>query len=580
MSWRLNVDRDCGRTVNTEGTQRQYTIKLVDLSRDSSSAVRMIQEAFPGAVIGNISKVYLKSLRPLRLFSEVMSIRCHHFIIAVEDFNTIQDEMLFTLMGMLTRSKTFSFFERKTGSIKTISGPSFICSVLPTFIVKLASSMIFLIFFTVVALVLGIIVKRRQGVMQSWKDDGLRALDLKRVAYLKTDLALNIRAGGSIAHIRGVINGFHKCARDLVILSNEMADWLKYDDIPVVHIKQSRCFNFFRETERMFSGLMFAINSCRVMERFKPNILYQRQCPFDISGLLLSLFFNIPFILECNNSDMKGMYWGKTRFKWLCALVERVLMNGASVVVVISEQLKEVLLELEYPVDKMLVNFNGVNMEDFNTKKQNDMGREIRQRLGIRDNEILVGFVGTFGEWHGIPTLVNVINMVITEEKRIKFMLVGDGNLRKNAEDELTARGCMRSTFLMGVVPFNEVGNYLAACDILISPHSKSPDGKKFFGSPTKLFEYMAAKRAIIASNLDQIGEVLQDGKTAILVEPDNPVAFKNAIYALANSGALRERLAENARKEVSEKYTWQHNVRKVIKFLPTQLGIAPLNRL
>src|SRR5206468_9930424 len=62
---------------------------------------------------------------------------------------------------------------------------------------------------------------------------------------------------------------------------------------------------------------------------------------------------------------------------------------------------------------------------------------------------------------------------------------------------------------LVGLVPQGEAPSYLAAADVLLSPHVANPDGTRFFGSPTKLFEYMAMGRAIVASELEQIGEVL-----------------------------------------------------------------------
>ena len=59
-----------------------------------------------------------------------------------------------------------------------------------------------------------------------------------------------------------------------------------------------------------------------------------------------------------------------------------------------------------------------------------------------------------------------------------------------------------------GLIPQEKGPQYLAVADILVAPHVPNPDGTPFFGSPTKLFEYMAMGRGIVASNLDQIGEV------------------------------------------------------------------------
>jgi glycosyltransferase involved in cell wall biosynthesis len=113
-----------------------------------------------------------------------------------------------------------------------------------------------------------------------------------------------------------------------------------------------------------------------------------------------------------------------------------------------------------------------------------------------------------------------------------------------------------------------EGANYLAACDIFLSPHIPNPDGTKFFGSPTKLFEYMGMGKAIIASDLDQIGEVLEHNKTAYLVPPGDVEALANAIAVVANDETLRIKLGENARKEVVAKYTWERHVERIFEQL------------
>ena len=90
-------------------------------------------------------------------------------------------------------------------------------------------------------------------------------------------------------------------------------------------------------------------------------------------------------------------------------------------------------------------------------------------------------------------------------------------------------------------------------------------DGSDFFGSPTKLFEYMAMGKGIVASRLGQIGDVLVDDETALLVEPGNAGELTNAILRLANSAELRERLGAAARRAAVERHTWKQNAQRVI---------------
>jgi len=95
-----------------------------------------------------------------------------------------------------------------------------------------------------------------------------------------------------------------------------------------------------------------------------------------------------------------------------------------------------------------------------------------------------------------------------------------------------------------------------------------NPDGTRFFGSPTKLFEYMAMGRGIVASRLEQIGDVLEDGATALLVPPGDDAALARAVVRLVDDAALRARLGAAARERALERHTWTANVRGVVERL------------
>jgi len=90
-------------------------------------------------------------------------------------------------------------------------------------------------------------------------------------------------------------------------------------------------------------------------------------------------------------------------------------------------------------------------------------------------------------------------------------------------------------------------------------------DGSRFFGSPTKLFEYMAMGKAIVASNLDQLSQVLDHGTTAWLVPAGNAVELAAAIEMLANDPQLRHRLGQNAQASILRRHTWRVNAARVL---------------
>jgi glycosyltransferase involved in cell wall biosynthesis len=123
-------------------------------------------------------------------------------------------------------------------------------------------------------------------------------------------------------------------------------------------------------------------------------------------------------------------------------------------------------------------------------------------------------------------------------------------------------------------VGHNRVPGLLDACDILVAPHVPLADGSEFFGSPTKIFEYMAMGKGIVASRLGQIGEVLVDGETALLVEPGDVEELKEAILSLVQDKSLREALGMRVRAVAEREHTWTHNAQRVLDEYKSLTGL------
>ena len=115
-------------------------------------------------------------------------------------------------------------------------------------------------------------------------------------------------------------------------------------------------------------------------------------------------------------------------------------------------------------------------------------------------------------------------------------------------EKQLENEVAVGRVIFTGAVGHGRVPRLLDACDILVAPHVPLADGSEFFGSPTKIFEYMAMGKGIVASRLGQIGEVLVDGETALLVEPGNVEELREAIVKLIEAEGIAHALGVKAR--------------------------------
>ncbi|PYU09753.1 MAG: hypothetical protein DMG29_18950 [Acidobacteria bacterium] len=226
------------------------------------------------------------------------------------------------------------------------------------------------------------------------------------------------------------------------------------------------------------------------------------------------------------------------------------------------------MLRRGVPENRILVNPNAVDPARF---QPNCGGRELRAELRMAPDDMVITFVGTFSYWHGVPVLQEAILRLFGEREqialksRLRFLLVGDGPFRAEMRQALREQERTGAVVFTGLVPHDRVASYLDASDIVVSPHLPLSDGRPFFGSPTKLFEYMAMSKGIIASNLDQLAQVLEHGETAWLVPPGNPAELASAIELLAQDPDLRRRLGRNARAAALARHTWRQNAERVL---------------
>lgn len=215
--------------------------------------------------------------------------------------------------------------------------------------------------------------------------------------------------------------------------------------------------------------------------------------------------------------------------------------------------------------EKILVNPNGVNPEVYSPDVD---GSQVRKEHRL-DNKIVLGFIGTFGTWHGAEVLAEAFGMLLQNypelKTQVRLLFIGDGMTMPLVKKTLSKWKLEDFVVLTSTIPQSEGPSHLAACDILVAPHVPNADGSPFFGSPTKLFEYMAMGKGIVASDLDQIGEILEHDHSAWMVKPGDPVSLMNGLKALIDDQPTRDRLGRTAREEVVSRYSWKEHTRKII---------------
>jgi glycosyltransferase involved in cell wall biosynthesis len=125
-----------------------------------------------------------------------------------------------------------------------------------------------------------------------------------------------------------------------------------------------------------------------------------------------------------------------------------------------------------------------------------------------------------------------------------------------------------------GHVPHHQTAAYIKAFDVALLPnqakvntYGKGGNDIGQWTSPLKAFEYMAAGKPIIASDLTVLKEVLKNDETAVLTEYDNPSDWSAALHRLINEPDFRVQLGQNAQQQFLAEYTWQKRAEKLVRF-------------
>jgi glycosyltransferase involved in cell wall biosynthesis len=392
--------------------------------------------------------------------------------------------------------------------------------------------------------------------------------------YLRSDHWFGIRSGGSVGHVAGVVNELDQATglRPVLVTTDVLPG---IETTVEVHVLDPvrRYWDYPELPELAYNELLIA----RVLDLAKSRtfgFIYQRYSLHNYSGVAAARELGCPLVIEYNGSEIwMSRQWGaRLRRAVLARRIEDLVLQGADLVVVVSEPMRAELLGRGVADERILVNPNGVDTERYSPTVD---GSGVRERLGLADR-LVVGFIGTFGPWHGAEVLADAFGLVMSDQvdrDRLRLLMIGDGVRLGATRMRIEAAGAASETVFAGRTDQADGPAHLAACDILVSPHVPNADGTPFFGSPTKLFEYMAMGRPIVASRLDQIGEVLVDEETALLVPPGDVDALASAIARLIADSELRARLGAAARARAVEAHTWRAHTRRILDALEARVG-------
>ena len=401
-----------------------------------------------------------------------------------------------------------------------------------------------------------------------------RSLGIGRILYVSGDRGVPVRGQkGASIHVRALIEAWREAGVESRVVTTN-AGPLR-GEAPTADVREARAgillTGLARGLARMTGGgpameralLRIAdnlalIRAARTCARsWRPDIVYERYALSSVAGSLLARGLGIPHVLEVNAplADEEERFRG-LRLPRLTRRLERWVMRRADLVVVVSPPLEEHARRQGVPPERIRVLPNGVDTRRFSPSRDRE---RIRARLGL-DGAFVAGFAGTLRPWHGVAHLIHGFASAVSARANMRLVIMGDGTERAALESIAREAGVADRVSFLGAVPHTEMGDHLAACDVLCAPYGPI---EGFYFSPIKIAEYLACGRPVIASAVGHLAETLDESRGAVLTAPGDEGAIGRALLELARDPKRRERLGAAAASSV---WTWSDVASAVLR--------------
>ncbi len=370
-----------------------------------------------------------------------------------------------------------------------------------------------------------------------------------RIAYLASSVIPSQKAN-SIQVVK-MCNAFSELGHEVTLfakLSDKIEKFSINDLQEYYGIKNS--FEFYTLSAsniRLLGGLEYAYKVYMTINELNinPDIIYGR----NLYALTLCQPLNKPIIYESHavpafgRKELENYLFSSPQFKLL---------------VVINKALYDYYIN-NFPIiknnpNKIILAPDGADLT------------ETESFTNDRNTVPLIGYAGSLYPGKGIETIIKIAK----EMPEYNFTIAGGTESQIN---EFKQSSGLKNIFFTGFLPPSQTPHFLSKCDILLAPYSRevySENHKKIniadWMSPLKIFDYMASKKPIIASNLPSIREILEDKKTSLLIDPDDICGWKNSIVKILCKPKLAKELSENAHELLKDKYTWKLRAERVLK--------------
>jgi glycosyltransferase involved in cell wall biosynthesis len=287
------------------------------------------------------------------------------------------------------------------------------------------------------------------------------------------------------------------------------------------------------------------------------DLVFERYAIFSVAGALYARWRGCCWLLEVNYTARSPLVRRRSALlKPLAFRIDRWLFRRADGLVTVSSPLRDELVEV-YGIapERIVVLPNAADPDRFSPQMPAVERISGRAHAGRR----VIGFVGGFYPWHGLPLLVEAFARLVDQFDDLLLLLIGDGPERTTVEHLVAERGLTDRVILTGKVDHEGLPAHLATFHVGVMPDSNA------YGSPMKIFEYMAMAKPVVVPDYAPLLDAVTDGVEGRVFRRGDVDSLTEALTDILADGDAHRRMGAAARAAVVRVHNWRANARSVL---------------
>lgn len=353
---------------------------------------------------------------------------------------------------------------------------------------------------------------------------------------------LEATVGGTRRHLLDVVMHLDPARFEVAVACAVQRDPAFLDDVALMRAKGIRVDIVpMRRAIHPFEDLLALLRLVRLMRGGRFDVVHTHSSKAGFLGRLAARWAGVPRIIHTPHTfpfEMDVHPLVRCGYRWLERLAAR--FTDRLVCVCPSQKL---LAESVAGAARVIVIENGIGAPAV----VDEAARlRLRRELGLADDQVVAGVVGRFAAQKGHRYFIQAAGRVAAERPGVRFLLVGEGELRRKIERAIETVGLKDRFILVGAR--DDVAELLSVFDLVVLP-------SLWEGLPYVLLEALAAGKPVVASRVGGMQDVLQDGTNGMLVPPRDPVALAQAMLKVLENPVLRSKITNHACEALRQRY-------------------------